>query len=78
MPRHLCVSTGRQAENDLSVFNQRLQIEGYCAARGWPTAETFVEPGSSATNDRRPALQAMIDTATAKPPAFDVILVHSL
>lgn len=39
--------------------------------------EAFVEPGSSATDDRRPALQAMIEAATTKPPAFDAILVHS-
>ena len=37
----------------------------------------YVEPGASATDDRRPEFQRMIDAATAKPPAFDVILVHS-
>ena len=31
----------------------------------------------SATDDRRPEFQRMIDAATTKPPAFDVILVHS-
>jgi DNA invertase Pin-like site-specific DNA recombinase len=31
----------------------------------------------SATDDRRPEFQRMIDVATVKPPAFDVILVHS-
>jgi site-specific DNA recombinase len=36
-----------------------------------------VEPGISATDDRRPEFQRMIDAATNKPPAFDVILVHS-
>lgn len=74
---YLRVSTGRQAENDLSIPDQRRQIEGYCAARGWAMVEAFVEPGSSATDDRRPAFQAMIDAALAKPPTFDVILVHS-
>ena len=33
--------------------------------------------GLSATDDRRPKFQRMIDTATTKPPAFDVILIHS-
>ena len=37
----------------------------------------YVEPGASATDDRRPEFQRMIDAATTKPPAFDVILVHS-
>ena len=74
---YLRVSTGRQAENDLSIPDQRRQIEGYCAARSWTMVEAFVEPGSSATDDRRPAFQAMIEAATTKPPAFDAILVHS-
>ncbi|XSC48568.1 recombinase family protein [Bradyrhizobium sp. RDT10] len=37
----------------------------------------YVEPGASATDDRRPEFQRMIDAATVKPTAFDVILVHS-
>jgi site-specific DNA recombinase len=37
----------------------------------------YVEPGVSATDDRRPEFQRMIDAATTKPPAFDVIVVHS-
>jgi len=74
---YLRVSTGKQAESDLSIPDQRRQIERYCAARGWTMVEDYVEPGSSATDDRRPAFQAMIDVALAKPPPFNVILVHS-
>src|SRR5207237_6180374 len=37
----------------------------------------YVEPGASATDDRRPEFQRMIDAATTKPPAFEVVLVHS-
>ena len=74
---YLRVSTGRQAESDLSIPDQRRQIERYCAARGWMIVEDYVEPGSSATDDRRPAFQEMIDAALAKPPAFSTILVHS-
>jgi site-specific DNA recombinase len=36
----------------------------------------YVEPGVSATDDRRLEFQRMIDAAKAKPPAFDVIVVH--
>src|SRR5690606_18201597 len=36
-----------------------------------------VEPGVSATDDRRPAFQDMIDAASEKPPSFDVVVVHS-
>lgn len=58
---YLCVSTGRQVESDLSIPDQRHQIQRYCAARGWMIVEDYVEPGSSATDDRRPAFQEMID-----------------
>ena len=36
-----------------------------------------MEPGASATNDRRPEFQRMVEAATAKPPAFDIVVVHS-
>src|SRR5258705_175601 len=71
------ISTGRQAENDLSIPDQRRQAKAYCASRGWEIVADYVEPGLSATDDRRPEFQRMIDAATTKPPAFDVILVHS-
>jgi site-specific DNA recombinase len=74
---YLRVSTGRQAESDLSIPDQRRQIINYCAAKGWDVAAEFVEPGNTATDDRRPAFQAMIDAALVKPPTFTVIIVHS-
>ena len=74
---YLRVSTGRQAESDLSIPDQRRQIEGYCAAKGWEVATEFIEPGNTATDDRRPAFQAMIDAALTKPPSFSIIVVHS-
>jgi site-specific DNA recombinase len=74
---YLRVSTGRQADNDLSIPDQRHQGKGYCTSRSWEIVGEYVEPGASATDDRRPEFQRMIDAATAKPPMFDVILVHS-
>jgi len=74
---YLRVSTGRQAESDLSIPDQRRQALAYCAARGWEAVEEYVEPGATATDDKRPEFQRMIDAGTAKPPAFDVVLVHS-
>src|ERR1700756_546187 len=74
---YLRVSTGRQADNDLSIPDQRREAKAYCASRGWEIVADYVEPGLSATDDRRPEFQRMIDAATTKPPAFDVILVHS-
>ncbi len=74
---YLRVSTARQAEHDVSIPDQRRQGEAYCANRGYQLVETYVEPGASATNDRRPEFQRMIEAGTSKPPAFDVVIVHS-
>ncbi len=74
---YLRVSTARQAEHDVSIPDQRKQGEAWCAARGHQLVDVFVEPGNSATNDRRPEFQRMIEAGTSKPAPFDVVLVHS-
>ncbi len=74
---YLRVSTARQAEHDVSIPDQKRQGEAYCLARGYQLVETFVEPGASATNDRRPEFQRMIEAGTTKPTPFDVVIVHS-
>jgi site-specific DNA recombinase len=74
---YLRVSTARQAEHDVSIPDQRRQGEAYCVARGYQLVETYVEAGASATNDRRPEFQRMMEAGTAKPAAFDIVIVHS-
>ena len=74
---YLRVSTGRQAEADLSIPDQRRQALAFCAARGWNVAIEFVEPGASGMDDRRPELQRLLDMATAGAAPFEVIVVHS-
>jgi site-specific DNA recombinase len=74
---YLRVSTARQAEHDVSIPDQRRQGEAYCAARGYELVETYIEPGASATNDRRPEFQRMMEAGTAKPATFDIVVVHS-
>ena len=72
------VSTTRQADAELSIPDQIKQGQDYCAARGLKLVETFTEPGASATDDRRPEFQRMIDAATSPERPFDTILVHSM
>ena len=43
---YLRVSTGRQAENDLSIPDQRRQAKAYCTSRGWEIVADYVEPGA--------------------------------
>lgn len=70
------VSTGRQAEGDLSIPDQRKQITAF-AARGWDLTAEYVEPGASATDGQRPEFQRMIKRALDDDHPFDVIAVHS-
>lgn len=74
---YLRVSTVRQAEGDLSIPDQRRQLEDYFKAKEWKIVAEYVEPGASATDDRRPEFQRMIDQATQKHPPFTIVLVHS-
>jgi site-specific DNA recombinase len=74
---YLRVSTARQAEHDVSIPDQKRQGETYCQSRGYQLVETYVEPGASATNDRRPEFQRMIEAGTSKPAPLDVVIVHS-
>ncbi|MGH7068424.1 MAG: recombinase family protein [Acetobacteraceae bacterium] len=73
---YLRVSAARQAEHDVSIPDQKRQGESYCAARGYQVVETYVEAGASATNDRQPEFQRMIETGTSKPAPFDIVIVH--
>lgn len=74
---YLRVSTSRQAEHDLSIPDQRRQLQAYCQAKGVAVVDEFVEPGASATDDRRPEFQRMMDAAAQKPALFEFIIVHS-
>ena len=74
---HLRVSTARQAEHDVSIPYQKRQGEAYCAARSYQLVETYVEPGASASNGRRPEFQRMIEADTSKPAPFNGVIVHS-
>ncbi|MBV9529086.1 recombinase family protein [Sphingomonas sp.] len=74
---YLRVSTGRQAEHDLSIPDQRRQATSYCQGKSLQVVGEYVEPGASATDDRRPEFQRMMDAAAARPAEFDTIIVHS-
>lgn len=74
---YLRVSTGRQAEQDLSIPDQRAQALAWCESRGWQVVAEYVEPGASATDDRRPEFQKMVERTCDGQNDFDVIVVHS-
>ena len=72
------VSTGRQAESDLSIPDQRKQASAYCAARGWQLVGDFTDAGASGMEEDRPEFQQMIERACDDDRPYDLILVHSL
>ncbi|MEP9374457.1 recombinase family protein [Mesorhizobium sp. KR1-2] len=74
---YLRVSTGRQAESDLSIPDQRKQIAAFCLSKGWRLVDEYVEPGASATDDNRLEFQKLMDRATDGDRPYDVVLVHS-
>jgi site-specific DNA recombinase len=74
---YLRVSTGRQAAGDVSIPSQRELTKRYCETQGWVVTEEFVEPGASATDDRRPVFQRMLEEAASPDRRFDVICVHA-
>ena len=73
---YLRVSTGRQVEHELSIPDQRAQTQAWAAQRGWRVVAEYID-GTSATDDRRPEFQKMIERACDGENAFDVIVVHS-
>ncbi|WP_394701282.1 recombinase family protein [uncultured Propionivibrio sp.] len=71
------VSTTRQAENDLSIPDQLRQMKDWCRANACIPSLEYIEPGASATDDKRPVFQRMIADGLQKPPAFSAIIIHS-
>ncbi len=74
---YLRVSTGRQAESDLSIPDQRRQLTQWSQARGWRVAAEYSDLGETATDDNRAEFQRMCERACDDDQPFDVIVVHS-
>lgn len=72
------VSTTRQADNDLSIPDQLRQLREWAKTNGHLVIFEYIEPGASATDDKRPEFQRMIVNALQKPAQFDAIVFHSL
>ncbi len=68
------VSTGKQAEKDLSIPDQIKQMEEYCQSQGWLVQKIYKEFGASARDANRPVFKEMIADAKAKHRQFNVIV----
>ncbi len=74
---YLRVSTKKQAERDLSIPDQRRQIETFCTAQGLKVVAEYADLGVSARSDRRPEFQRMCAAAESKQKPFDVVVVYN-
>src|SRR5271154_2128731 len=72
------VSTTRQAENDLSIPDQLRQMRIWAERSGHVVVKEYIEPGASATDDKRPVFQDMMNDTNLKPAPFQALVVHSL
>lgn len=68
------VSTGKQAEKDLSIPDQIKQLKDYCREQKWVVQKIYVEKGASARDENRPVFQEMLTDALSKSHPFDVIV----
>ena len=68
---YMRVSTGRQAEHDLSIPDQCSQLKSWCRAKGHTVVAEFIEAGASAGDDRRPVFQQMIERACDQENAIE-------
>lgn len=73
---YLRVSTGAQAVKDLSVPDQRKQLEAYCQRQGWQVVGEYQE-ASSGFQGNRPVFDQMLEEAKYGEHRFDRIVVHS-
>ena len=59
-----------------SIDAQIRAMEAYCKQHNYIIVETYVDEAKSATTDRRPAFQQMINDSSSR--SFNILLVHKL
>ena len=62
----------------MSIPDQLRQLKEWCKTNGHVIVQEYIEPGASATDDKRPVFQQMIADAMLKPAAYEAIIIHSL
>lgn len=70
------VSTTEQAEEGYSVDEQIDKLKKYCEIKDWAIYDTYVDPGYTGSNIKRPAMRRLI--ADVKQKRFDAVLVYKL
>lgn len=71
---YIRVSTAEQAMEGYSIGEQGDRLEQYAKAMGWVIVESYIDPGFSGSNMKRPGLQRLL----ADIQKFDAVLVYKL
>jgi site-specific DNA recombinase len=70
------VSTTEQAEEGLSLANQREKVEAFCKAKEWKLVDILADEGASAKDLNRPTLQELLRSVAGGEA--EVIVVYKL
>jgi DNA invertase Pin-like site-specific DNA recombinase len=68
------VSTGKQAEKDLSIPDQVKQLKDYAVAKGWEVTKVYIESGVSGREENRPQFQEMVAEAVKSTSGISAIV----
>ncbi|MGH9644862.1 MAG: recombinase family protein, partial [Terriglobales bacterium] len=75
---YLRVSTGKQAEGELSIPDQRRAIHTFCQERKWEVVAEYIDHVSASDEDkRRPEFERMVDEGVRGVVGFKKIVIHS-
>src|SRR5262245_10873469 len=72
------VSTGRQADEGVSIDGHVNQLTAWAKREGHEIVEVYRELGVSATDDRRPEFRRMMADVTSPEHPFEAVAVFSL
>ncbi|MEP2533852.1 recombinase family protein [Shimia sp.] len=73
---YMRVSTGQQAQNDLSIPDQKKQLRSHCKHHAYIIAGEYSD-AKSGRDDNRPGFQTMLEDIKHGGLGCDIILVHS-
>ncbi len=72
------VSTGAQADRQLSIPAQLAAMRQHAQQEGWTVLEEFLEAGVSGRTSERPELKRLLARCRQSDDQIDVVLVHKL
>lgn len=73
---YIRVSTDEQANEGVSLDNQRKRIEAFCIAKDWTLVDVYEDAGKSGKDLKRDGIQRLL--TDAKAGKFDIVVIYKL